>query len=145
MTETLEAVPPCDLGNAGDIRSSASQGAMHLLHPAEATVFARAHTQMLVAARAQQAVGNPEGRADVGHAQERFISNQILEASKNIAVAATSRGLLVSCSRETLDQGMEQLLLQPMRRLKVGERRSARFSHPDGGPMELAQFPHCRK
>jgi hypothetical protein len=69
MTETLEAVPPCDLRDAVD---TASQGAVYLLHPAEATVFARAQSQVLVAARSQQAVGNPESRAGVGYAEERF-------------------------------------------------------------------------
>ena len=38
---------------------------------------------------------------------------------------------------------MEQLLLQPVRRLSIGERPSAPFGHTDGGPVEVPQLP-CR-
>ena len=40
---------------------------------------------------------------------------------------------------------MDQLLLQTVRRLSVGERSGARFGHTYGGPVEVAQLPHRRR
>jgi hypothetical protein len=70
MTETVEAISPRDLRDAGDIRISAPQSAVHLLHPAKAAVAARAHAQALFATLPQQAVRHTESRADLGHEQE---------------------------------------------------------------------------
>src|SRR5438067_8188617 len=41
---------------------------------------------------------------------------------------------------------MEQLLLQPVRRLSVGEGSGAPFGHADGGAVEVTQLPcRCRR
>jgi len=42
------------------------------------------------------------------------------------------------------DQGMEQLLLQPVSGLKVGKRSCACLRHPDGSAVEAAQLPDHR-
>ena len=43
--------------------------------------------------------------------------------------------------RQAVDQGMDQLLLQPVRRLAVSEQSSPDFGNTDAGLMELAQLP----
>jgi len=40
--------------------------------------------------------------------------------------------------RQAVDQGMDQLLLQPVRRLAVSEQSSPDFGSTDTGLMELA-------
>src|SRR5262249_34259203 len=75
---------------------------------------------------------------------ERFGGEQILEPSKYVPVAAAGRRLFLGTFRQTVDQSVEQLLLQPVRSQKVGERARACFGHPDGRAVEVAQFPSCR-
>src|SRR5215469_807098 len=86
--DTVEAVSPRDRRYAGRIRSSAPQSAVDLLHCAQPTIAAGAHTQVLLAALAQRALRHAERRADASHRQEGFSSEQILEPGKNVSMTA---------------------------------------------------------
>jgi hypothetical protein len=93
--ETIKAISPCHLGNTRCIRVSAPQRAAYLLHGAEATIAARAHTQVFFAAIAQRALRYAERPADVRHVQGRFGNEQILKPGENVAVAAVGRRFLL--------------------------------------------------
>ena len=94
-TEISKAVSSCDLGDGGGVRSPAQQGAVELLHCAEATIAGRAYTQVRLAALAQHSPRNAERRADLGHVQGRFGNEQILKPGENAAMAAGRRGFIV--------------------------------------------------
>jgi len=111
---------------------------MNLLHCAEATVAARAHTQLPLAAFAKRALRHAQGRSDVSHAQVGLGDKQIFEPGNNVTMMAASRRFFLGPVRQTLSQRIVQLLLQPMRRLDIGECCRARFGHPDPGPVEAA-------
>src|SRR5215471_2703129 len=129
-----------DLRDAGYIRVSAPQGAVHLLHCAEVTVSARAHAEMLFTALAQRALRRAERRRDASHGEDRFSSEEVLELGQDVSMSATGCRFLLHSLRQTLDQLMQQLLLQPMRGLKVDEGSGACLRHPDGSPVEVAQL-----
>ena len=99
---------------------------------------------MFLAAIAQHALRDAERGADVGHWQAWFGREHFLEPGKNVSMMAAGRCLLRGPFRQTFDQRVEQLLLQPMRRLNVGQRSHARFRHPNRSPVEVAQLS-CRR
>jgi hypothetical protein len=142
--ETIEAVLPRNLRDADPVRGSASQSAIHLLHSAEATVAARAHAQMLLAAHAQRPLRHAERRADVRNGQEWLGSQQVLEPRENVSMMSPGCRFLLGPFRQTFDQYMEQLLLQPIRCLTIGDRSCAGFGQTDRSPVEIAQLS-CRR
>jgi hypothetical protein len=74
---------------------------------------------MLVAALAQRALRHAERPTDVGDARRRFSNEQSLEPGQNVSMAAAGRLFLLRPIRQTLDQCLEQLLLQSVSGLKI--------------------------
>ena len=105
----------------------------------------RAHPQVLLAALAQRFFRDAERPADFGSVQKGLILEQILEPRKDVSMPTGGLGFLVARScRQALDQGVDQLMLQPVRRLIVGERSRAHVGRADGGLVEVTQFPQSR-
>jgi hypothetical protein len=101
---------------------------------------------MLFAALAERALRHAERGTDIGDARRRFGDEQILEPGQNVSMAAAGFPFLLCPLRQTFDQRMEQLLLQPVSGLKVGQRSGACLGHPDRSSVEAAQLPdHCRR
>src|SRR5215472_6386350 len=100
---------------------------------------------MLFAALAQRTLRHAERGTDVGDARRRFGDEQSLEPGQNVSMAAAGRLFLLRPLRQTLDQGMEQLLLQSVSGPKIRQRARARFGDPDGCSVEAAQLPRRRR
>ena len=140
-----QAVSPGKLGDARRVRTSAPQCPVHEQHTAEAAVTFRAHPQMRLAALAQHPMRGAERHDNFRDAGKRFSVEQILESSKGVSMPTSGLGLLVNrFYRQAFDQGMDQLVLQPMRRLMIGERTRAHFGRTDGGSVKVAQLPQSR-
>jgi hypothetical protein len=100
---------------------------------------------VLLAALAQRALRDTQRRADFANVRKGLVLQQILKPGKDASMSAGGLGLLVGRSpRQALDQGVDQLVLQPVRRVIVGERSRARFGCTDGGLVEVAQLPQSR-
>ncbi len=105
-------------------------------------VVGRAHSQMFGAQSAQQWGGDPQRCADFCHAHmpNRVGSEQMLEADHDVLVPAGHRGTVVRrTSRQAFDNGVDQLLLQPVRCFSVGKNFRSNRTHAGGGGMEAAQ------
>jgi len=95
MTKSAEAVFLRNLRNANCRRISVPQDTVHLLQPAEATVSARAHIQLLLAGRAQQALGHTDSHTDVSYEEGRLGTQEIFEPDQDLSMVARGPSFFV--------------------------------------------------
>jgi hypothetical protein len=62
----------------------------------------------------------------------------------DVSMMASRRRFFVGPFQKTFDQRVQQLLLKPMYRLRVGECSCTCFGHPYRGPLVVEQFPYRR-
>src|ERR1700693_665850 len=138
----MEPVSLGDFGDFGGFRIATAQGAAHLLHAVQSNVAVQSHTQVLLATRAPQAPGYAKRGAEMGGALKQVDLQQRLEASQNIPMPASGRGFPMGrANPHAIDQAMQQLLLQSMRRRGVGKRPRSGFGHLNSCSMEVTQIP----
>jgi hypothetical protein len=141
-----EAVSSGNLGDARRARIFIAQNVTHLLHAAEIDVTARAYAQVLLAALAQQPLRNTDFSTDIGHARNAARREQILKARENVSVATCGTRFFMSLAcQETLDQGMDQLLLQPVRRFGIDKCSRTSFGPPNSRLVQATHLPYCRE
>jgi hypothetical protein len=121
---------------------------MHQLHSPTAKVFGRTHAELFLEANAQGPRRDSQQRADLRTPEIplRLSFQQGLEADREILVLTCGgHNLDRRPFREGLDQGSDQLLLQPVCRFAADERVRTTFDRADGSRMQVAQMPsYCR-
>jgi hypothetical protein len=80
-----------------------------------------------------------------GHDSQRLQLQQTLKPGENLQMPMRGHILVHWPWRQAPDQGMNQLLLQPVHRLAVNERPRPNFRCKDGDLMEVEQLPASRR
>ena len=100
---------------------------------------------MFLATAAQHPLRDARHRAYFANAQKGLELEQTLEPGENFPMPMRGHILVHWPCRQALDQSMDQLLLQPVCRLAVGEHSRPSFGCAYGRSTEVAQPPASRR